>query len=303
MKKIFTLLFFATLMMAVRAQIPNSSFEFWTNGPNSDPDGWRSGSSVAQQSTDHVAGAYSVKIQTTIITNDTSRGQIETGGVADTSGGPKPNFAVSQRHTSFKGYYKYTPLNGDSAQLGCMVFKTGFSSGFPGAPAGMLGIAFSTFGGAVSTFTPFSIDFSYLDSTQNFTPDSGWVILASYVFFRGTNQNLRPQGNSALYVDALSFDNYATGINEVNDITSSFYVFPNVSNGQFELHYELKEDGYVTLKIYDMDGREMRNLGSGNFTAGLYSQSYNVSGLANGEYLMVLGGENGFHSEKLIIMK
>lgn len=296
------LLFCILGILAVRAQIPNSGFEIWSNGPNSDPDGWHSGNNAVQQSTDHVLGNYSAKVASVISGIDTTRGQMETGLASDTSGGPSPAFPVNLRHTSFKGYYKYTPLGGDSADLGCMLFKTGFSSGFPGAPAGMIGIAFSTFGGAASTFTPFSINFTYLDTT-NLVPDSGWIILTSYVFFRGTNTNLKPLGNSVLYVDALSFDNYATGIGQVNDIATGFKIMPNVNNGQFELQYQLKESGYATLKIYDMDGREMRDLCSGNWPAGFYSQNYNVSELANGNYLVVLANENGFHSEKLIIVR
>ena len=300
MKRIFTLLLIAASAMSLMAQIPNSGFELWSNGPSSTPDGWIGNGSVSQ-STDHFSGNYSVRMQSSITPNDTSRGELATGLPSDSNGNPKPVFPVNQRHTSIKGYYKYAPVAGDSAQIGCMLFKSGFTSGFPGAPAGMLGLAFGTTGTAASTFTPFSIDFTYLD--PNLVPDSSWIIFSSFVFYRGNNTNLAPLGNSTLYVDAISFDNYATGIDQVNDITTGFKLTPNVNNGQFQLQYQLKESGYATLKIYDMNGREIRNLGSGNFAAGSYSQSYNVSELANGNYLLVLGGENGLHSEKLIIMK
>jgi len=287
--------------MLAKAQIPNSSFETWSNGPNSVPDGWRSGSNVVQRSTDHFSGNYSAMITTSINGTDTARGQMETGTVTDTNGNPKPAFPVSQRHTSFKGYYKYNPVNGDSANLGCMLFKNGYSSGYPGALPGMLGFAFQTFGGSVSTFTPFSIDFGYFDNTL--VPDSGWAILSAYVFYRGTNTNLRPLGNSVLYVDAVSFDTYATGIQQVNDITNSFKLMPNANNGKFQIQYDLKDAGFTTLKIYDMNGHELRNLGSGNFVSGHYTQDCDATELAKGNYLIVLSGENGFHSEELVIAR
>ena len=302
MKKIFTFLVVAFIVTGVKAQLPNSSFENWSNGPSNAPDGWGSEHSSVQRSTDHFAGNYSVLVQSSVMPGDTVRGQVETVLAADTNGSPKAVFPVNQRHTSFKGYYKYNPVSGDSAQLGCMLFKTGFTSLYPVPIPGMLAMAFNTFGDHPSTFTPFSIDFMYFDGGATI-PDSGWAILASYVFFRGSVTNLKPIGNSALYVDALSFDTYTTDIQQHNDITGSFKLMLNVNNGQFEVQYQLNESGYTTLKLYDMNGREMRVLSAGNLTAGFYSQSYEVPALADGNYLLVLSSANGFHSEKITVMQ
>ena len=302
MRRIITFLCVAFIVTGIKAQIPNSSFENWSNGPNNAPDGWGSEHSSVQRSSDHFAGSYSVLVQSSLTLNDTVKGQVETVLPTDTNGSPKPVFSVNQRHTSFKGYYKYSPVAGDSAQLGCMLFKNGFTSTYPVPVPNMLALCFTTIGNAAATFTPFSVDFIYLDG-GTLVPDSGWAILASYVFYRGTATNLKPQGNSSLYVDAVSFDNYVMGIQQPNDISTGFTLMPNVTNGQFEVKYQLNESGYTTLKVYDISGREMKVLSAGNLTAGSYLQSYNVNELAKGNYLLVLSNANGFHTEKLTVMQ
>lgn len=310
MKKLTILLAGIFAVLSISAQIPNNDFENWGNGPNNPPDGWwiwasdTSAGHPVTRSTDHVSGNYSVQIQTIINGADTSRGQLTTGTqLPDTSqGAPMPTFPVSQRHTSFKGYYKYAPQNGDSADLICLLFKTGFVS--PGSISGSLGGAELRDGAAVPVFTPFSVNFSYYDTT-GLTPDSGWIILGAFAVYHANNPNAgaSPQGQSVLHVDALSFDTYIAGIQQVNDITENFKLMPTVNDGMFHVQYQLKESGYTTLKIYDLNGKEIRSLSSGNCDTGYYTADYNVSGLANGTYLLMLGSETGFHSELMIIQK
>jgi hypothetical protein len=138
-------------------------------------------------------------------------------------------------------------------------------------------------------------------------PDSGQIELYAYLDYSQYNNVLHAglpiHGNSAVWVDALSFDTYVTGIGKVNDITGYFKLIPNVNNGNFHLQYELPENNYVSLKIYDMNAREVMNLYSGNAQQGLHNESYDASSLANGTYLLMLASDKGYHTEKLIIQK
>jgi Secretion system C-terminal sorting domain len=310
MKKIFILSITLFVLVITRAQIPNYSFENWSNGPNGLPDGWSTGcggcsdDTVIHQSTDRWAGQYSARINQWIIGTDTMRRELVTSNnaVLDT-GAPQPVFALNQQHTSFKGYFKYSSQNGDSAQFFCILFKHGFNNSYPGAPQGMLDFAGATFGSPVTTWSPFSINFQSFDSTGTIVPDSGWIDLSPHVFYRGNNNEVPIQGNAWLMVDALSFDNFITGINEAQDITSGFSLTPTIGDGNIHLNYSLVESNHITIKVYDLNAHEISVLFDGNKTEGKYFESYDIPNLAKGVYLLMVSSENGFHAEKFLIQR
>ena len=134
-------------------------------------------------------------------------------------------------------------------------------------------------------------------------PDSGYINISAYKMIGDSTSELPPLGNSILYVDALNFDSYITGINEYLEITTNFKLFPNVNNGSFDVSFETLENEYTTIKIYDMQGREIMNLFSGSLSAGNHAFHYSLQELNNGNYLYVVASGKGYRAEKLIIQK
>jgi hypothetical protein len=307
------ILFSTTLMIlflcSVKAQvIPNYNFENWVNGPNSAPDGWEDHSShhagfyPASQTSDKYLGTYAVKLENKITVGDTTKGQISTTR-PNSQEGFGPAFPVAVRYNNLKGFYKYTPLNGDSTQIIVYITKTGYVG-----PWGNL-LAFGQKNmGAALTYTPFSV--GYLDSLTNFfyndniiIPDSGYIEISAFKAIGSTMYNLPPLGNSILIVDALNFDTYLTGINEDMDITTNFNLFPNVNSGNFTVNFNTSDIDFTTIKIYDPEGREIKNLFSGDLSAGNHEFNYTMTELSNGNYLYVVATGKGYRSEKICIQK
>lgn len=69
--------------------------------------------------------------------------------------------------------------------------------------------------------------------------------------------------------------------------------FPNPFNPSTVISYQLPFNAMVTVKIYDMLGREVRTLVNANQESGTYSVSFNASNLASGIYFYVLRAGSG----------
>lgn len=69
--------------------------------------------------------------------------------------------------------------------------------------------------------------------------------------------------------------------------------FPNPFNPSTVISYQIPFDAMVTVKIYDMLGREVRTLVNSNQVPGTYSVSFNASSLASGIYFYVLRASSG----------
>lgn len=79
--------------------------------------------------------------------------------------------------------------------------------------------------------------------------------------------------------------------------------FPNPFNPVTTIRYNVSENGYVTLKIYDMLGREIRTLVSENLGAGKYQTTFDASGLASGVYFYKLDVNGYTESKKMMLVK
>ena len=84
----------------------------------------------------------------------------------------------------------------------------------------------------------------------------------------------------------------ATGINPVSGTIPDKYSleqnYPNPFNPSTSIKFGIKKDGFVSLKIYDLTGREVAALVSGTLRAGSYSVDWNASGLSSGVYFYKL---------------
>jgi hypothetical protein len=61
--------------------------------------------------------------------------------------------------------------------------------------------------------------------------------------------------------------------------------FPNPFNPMTSIRYELPEESYLSLKVYDVLGREVARLAEGNKPAGIYSVNWNASDFGSGIYI------------------
>jgi photosystem II stability/assembly factor-like uncharacterized protein len=105
-----------------------------------------------------------------------------------------------------------------------------------------------------------------------------------------------------------------TGINEQeNNLPRKFHLgqnYPNPFNATTVIDYSLTENSYVTLKVYDLLGRETKKLVSEFLNAGTYSATFEADDLASGVYfyhLQIYSLEGGVvlftETKKLILLR
>lgn len=64
--------------------------------------------------------------------------------------------------------------------------------------------------------------------------------------------------------------------------------YPNPFNPETKISFSLPEAGFVTIKLYDLLGREVMLLANRNYSAGSYSTRLNAAGLGSGIYFYTL---------------
>lgn len=77
---------------------------------------------------------------------------------------------------------------------------------------------------------------------------------------------------------------------------------PNPFNPATVISYSLPEDGFVTLKVFDLLGQEVRTLENGYVKAGSHSVYFNAEGLSSGVYLCSLRSEGGMSAVKKMLL-
>jgi hypothetical protein len=79
--------------------------------------------------------------------------------------------------------------------------------------------------------------------------------------------------------------------------------YPNPFNPTTVINYALPKASYVTLKIYDISGREVSTLVSEEKSTGYYNVTFNASGLSSGVYFYKLTAGNFTQTKKLNLVK
>jgi hypothetical protein len=84
----------------------------------------------------------------------------------------------------------------------------------------------------------------------------------------------------------------ATEINPISgSIPDKFELsqnYPNPFNPITNIKYQIIENGFVNLKIYDIVGREIATLVNKNQTAGTYETKFDASNISSGVYFYKL---------------
>lgn len=79
--------------------------------------------------------------------------------------------------------------------------------------------------------------------------------------------------------------------------------YPNPFNPSTTIKYWVPEEGFVTLKVYDILGNEVASLVNERRAAGTYSTTFEASKLASGIYIYTLRAGTFTESKKMILAK
>ncbi len=102
-----------------------------------------------------------------------------------------------------------------------------------------------------------------------------------------------------------------TPVNNINSLNEFDFTlsqnYPNPFNPSTAIEYSIPEDGFVSLKIFDVLGREVATLFEGERRKGTYKADWNALSvnrqIASGIYLCRLEGRNFSKSIKMLLMK
>ena len=93
---------------------------------------------------------------------------------------------------------------------------------------------------------------------------------------------------------------------EYNTIDLDFNLdqnFPNPFNPSTKISYSIKKDGLVTVRVYDILGKEIATLVNENKPAGNYEVEFNASSLPSGMYIYKLQAGSFVQTRKMLLMK
>ncbi len=133
-----------------------------------------------------------------------------------------------------------------------------------------------------------------------------------FVYIAGRPYRLDNAASAADYnyiIDNWMISELPTGIKTHDIVTSAAESFnldqnyPNPFNPTTRISYSIQKAGLVTLKIYDILGREVETLINDFQQPNSYSVSFNASGLASGIYLYKLKAGDFVQTRKMMLLK
>jgi len=147
---------------------------------------------------------------------------------------------------------------------------------------------------------------------QRSDPKSG-----SYTsYFLGYDINNNPVYGIGPQGDVIRINNYvrlvrtaftSIGINNQGIETPASFTlyqnYPNPFNPSTSIKYQIKNDNFVILKVYDVLGQEIETLVNEKQTAGTYETTFNASSYPSGVYFYRLITDNFKETKKMLLIK
>jgi len=259
------------------AQIPNPGFEQWTAG---NPDGWYANNipgffvTVTQSSNRH-SGSFSAQL-----------------AVVDFGGSPISPFLfsvfpVSQRHATLTFWVEFTSLSGDGAAVEVLLYnnQTPIGAGY--------GETFASQPWELAT-----VDIDYF-STE--IPDSCYI----WFFVTGDSLGNDPHVGSAARIDDLAFSGVVS-VQGTDQQPLGFKVsqnYPNPFNPSTEIGFQIAEFGFVSLKVFDLLGREVAELVNNELHAGEHTVKFDASNLPSGVYFYRLTADGQSITKRMLLLR
>jgi len=104
----------------------------------------------------------------------------------------------------------------------------------------------------------------------------------------------------------LSEKRFIKSSQTVEPVVNSYDIaqnYPNPFNPTTTIRYQIPEDGMVTLKVYDILGREVKTLVNDFKTKGRYEVTFDASNLASGLYIYEITSGDYKASKKMTLIK
>ena len=161
------------------------------------------------------------------------------------------------------------------------------------------------YGGTINKFD-FGTDIPYFKNTVSYAYTSGIIYGISAVV-----ENNRPNVWIAGDGFTILYREYEEIISDVrgepnSELPEEFLLeqnYPNPFNPVTKIRYEISKSGLVTLKIFDILGKDVKTLVNGYRSAGRYNADFNASNLAGGVYFYQLRCGKFISTKKMMLLK
>ncbi|MFZ1280312.1 MAG: T9SS type A sorting domain-containing protein [Ignavibacteriaceae bacterium] len=124
--------------------------------------------------------------------------------------------------------------------------------------------------------------------------------------FIGSGQFTIPNPDALQQAKLLVNYTNATDVEEDNLVADNFSLsqnYPNPFNPATSIQYSIAKNEFVSLKVYDVLGREVTTLINEEVSAGNYNVSFNASGLTSGIYFYTLSAGKISQTKSMILLK
>ncbi|MCH7963837.1 MAG: metallophosphoesterase [Bacteroidetes bacterium] len=105
-------------------------------------------------------------------------------------------------------------------------------------------------------------------------------------------------------IDTYTLLNNLSGVESLP--TNTFKLdqnFPNPFNPSTKIRFQIRENSFVKLIMYDVFGNEVSTIVNENRPAGIYEEDFNASNLPSGIYMYTLTVGNYSDSKKMVLLK
>jgi hypothetical protein len=268
----------------VNAQIPNAGFENWTGG---EPDNWLTNNipptpSITQSADAH-SGASAVRGEViTVFSFPLAPNLVSTN--EDGLG-----FPVNQRWAELRGWYKFATTGSD-----LIVVNIVMSSGDTaiGGGAALLGTS--------GAYASFSVPIFYLPAT---VPDTAYI---SVTIIGDTTIGGFPTVGANFHLDDLAFSGVSGTGEDAGGVPGTLALaqnYPNPFNPSTRIDFQVAVGGPVTLRIFDLLGREIATLVDQELAAGSHSRTFDAATLASGIYVYRLTSGGRSETRKMALVR
>ena len=162
-----------------------------------------------------------------------------------------------------------------------------------------------------------------LTNPYGYENNGNWLPLAGSPALTGANftytQLTDPFFTATTYVGAFGTTNwtagwaqwnpvnYSVGINQISSEVPSVYTlnqnYPNPFNPSTKINFSIPKSSIVSLKVFDVTGREVANLLNEKLNAGTYEFNFNAAKLNSGIYFYRINADGFTETKKMMLIK
>jgi hypothetical protein len=146
-----------------------------------------------------------------------------------------------------------------------------------------------------------TVKVKYWDNSSN-----SWLTVNNAMVNTSGNTVTFSQNTVSSFV-ILTADQSATGVEQISGKVPTSYAldqnYPNPFNPTTSIVYQIPRSGLVTLKVYDILGKQVAELVNENQEAGKYSVNFSGSNLPSGIYIYELKANDYLQSRKMVLLK